>query len=323
MSNTPQILVAGDTLIDFLPDRPGQIADTKTFAPKFGGSSANVAIALERIGVPPLFWTRISTDGFGDFLTDTLESSAIPDRFIVRDSDAKTTLAFVSNDEEGERQFSFYRSGTADTRMQSGAVPDSTLAEISWVHLTGVTMSVEPSRSAMLDLAARASKKGCTVSLDPNARPEMWASDTEFGEVIRDVLAYVDVVKATPEDLAVAGFDETEPKDIASKLTSYGPHTVFLTRGSHGAFSYGTEESPLAGTTRHGGYSVNAVDTTGAGDGFLAGAIAALVSGVTDADRVLELANGVGAVTTTQPGSVTALTGPEPVRELLGQLPWV
>ncbi|WP_265110740.1 carbohydrate kinase family protein [Halosolutus halophilus] len=319
---TQQLLVAGDTLVDFLPNRPGRIADVESFSPKFGGSAANVAVALERIGHPPLFWTRIARDRFGDYLADALHESAIPDRFVVRDPDAKTTLAFVSNDEDGERQFDFYRAGTADTRMQTGTVPDETLADVSWVHLTGVTMSVEPSRGAMLDLAARARRQGCTVSLDPNTRPEMWASEDEFATVIRDVLEQVDVVKATPEDLEAAGFDDDDPEALAAAVAAFGPHTVLLTLGGEGAFSYGTSESPLSGIETHGGYDVDVVDTTGAGDGFLAGAIASLAAGVESPERVLAVANAVGAITTTKQGSVTALTGADPIRELVGPLPW-
>ncbi|MEY7851783.1 carbohydrate kinase family protein [Natrarchaeobius sp. A-rgal3] len=317
-----EILVAGDTLVDFLPNRPGEIADVDAFEPKFGGSAANVAIALERLGFPPLFWTRLGGDGFGDFLAGRLDETAISDRFVVRDPEAKTTLAFVSNDRDGERRFDFYRADTADTRMQAGTVPDEALADCSWVHLTGVTLSVEPSRTATLDLAERASAQGCTVSLDPNARPEMWDGPAEFERVLADALERVDVVKASTEDLELAGFEADAPIDLAEAVTDRGPQTVFLTLGTEGALAYGTAESPIPGRTRHEGYDVDAVDTTGAGDGFLAGAIASIVAGCTDPERVLATANGVGAVTTTRKGSVAALTGVGAVQSLAGSLPW-
>lgn len=316
------VLVAGDTLVDFHPNEPGSIEEIESYRPKLGGSGANVAIALDRLGFPPSFWTRLGGDGFADMLAERLAETRIPDEFRVRDPEAKTTLAFVANDPDGERRFEFYRTDTADTRMAVGTVPDGRLDDCDWVHLTGVTLSVEPSRRATMDLARRASKRGCTVSLDPNARPEMWTSRTEFEHVIRDACQYVDVVKASREDLEPAGFDHDDPRELAAAVTEYGPHTAFITLGSAGSLVYGTDESPFPGTTRHGGYTVDAVDATGAGDGFLAATIASMASGGTDPERVLATGNAAGAVMTTRKGSVDAIDGPDAVRSLAGELAW-
>ncbi|MFB6308193.1 MAG: carbohydrate kinase family protein [Haloarculaceae archaeon] len=316
------VLVAGDTLVDFMPNEPGPVDGDTTYDPKFGGSAANVALAMDRLGVAPLFWTRVGTDGFGDFLAKQLADSGVPDTYVQRDAGAKTTLAFVSHDDRGEPRFSFYRTGTADTRMQPGTVTDETLERISWVHLTGVSLSVEPARSALLELAERAREHGCTVSLDPNARPEMWQSRQEYAAVVRGTLKHVDVLKASRDDLAIAGFDTDDTGQLVRDVAALGPHTVLLTLGSEGSLSYGTDDSPLSGLTRHHGYDVEAVDTTGAGDGFLAAAIIATVSGVTDADRLLSVANAVGAVATTRPGAVSALTETDRIRGLCGDVPW-
>lgn len=319
---TEDVLVAGDTLVDFLPDGPGPVGLEHTYAPKFGGSAANVALALDCLGAPPLFWTRVGGDGFGDALAETLAESGVGERFVVRDDEAATTLAFVASDADGEPTFEFHRTDTADTRMQPGTVPDRALEALSWVHITGVTLSVEPSRTATLDLAERATAMGCTVSLDPNARPEMWNSDEEFARVIRSALAHVDVLKATPEDLAAAGFEADDPERLAATISEHGPHSVLITLGAEGALAYGSDGSTLSGFTHHGGHEVDAVDTTGAGDSFLAAAIAALNAGVDDADRLLELATGVGAVTTTRQGATAGLADLGPLHDLVGPLPW-
>ncbi|MBX0323206.1 carbohydrate kinase [Halomicroarcula sp. F13] len=321
MTSDPTVLVAGDTLVDFVPERPGPPGDAGGYRPKFGGSGANVALALDRIGVPPLFWTRLATDDFGAFLRSHLDDSAIPDSFVVTDPEARTTLAVVTHDADGDRSFTFYREGGADTRFQTGTVPDETLDAVSWVHTTGVTESVEPSRSATLELQQRASEH-CTVSLDPNWRPEMWESHHEFRAVVRGSLEAVDVVKATPEDLAAAGFEHDDPERLARAVTDYGPHTVVLTMGDAGALCYGTDASPVQGVARHPGYDVDVVDTTGAGDAFLAAFIAALTNGVRDADDALSLANAAGAVATTQAGAVSALTGFEQIRRFHDEIPW-
>jgi len=317
--SSPGVLVAGDTLVDFIPKRSGPPSEAGGYTPKFGGSGANVALALARFGVPPLFWTRLATDDFGGFLRSQLEASTIPDTLVQSDPDAWTTLAVVSHDADGERSFTFYREGAAETRMVPGTVADDTLAAVSWVHTTGVLLSVEPARTAMLDLHARAQGP---VSLDPNWRPELWHSCQEYQAVVRGALGGVDVVKATPEDLAAAGFETGDPAALAQAVAAHGPHTVVVTLGEDGAYCYGSAASPVTGEHRHDGYDVDVVDTTGAGDAFLAGFLAALTSGVGDAPTALALANAAGAVTTTQAGGVAALTGVDRLREFGAEIPW-
>lgn len=322
MTVEPTVLVAGDTLVDFVPERPAPPGQAGGYQPKFGGSAANVALALDRIGAPPRFWTRLATDDFGAFLRSHLDDSAIPDDLLVTDHGAWTTLAIVSHDEAAERSFTFYRDRGADTRLEPGRVTDATLDSVAWVHTTGVTTSVEPSRTATLDLQDRASDR-CTVSLDPNWRPEMWHSRHEFAAVIRGSLDNVDVVKATPGDLTAAGFDTDDPEALVRAVATRGPHTVVLTFGDEGALSYGTDDSPIPGWGRHDGYDVDAVDTTGAGDAFLAGFIASLTNGVRHAEAALALANAAGAVATTQPGAVSALTDFDRIKEFYEDVPWI
>jgi fructokinase len=283
----------------------------------------------------------VGEDPFGDHLAETLSSFGVPDRFVERDPAAKTALAFVSHDAEADREFTFYRDGTADTRVEPGAVPDEVLDAVEWVYVGGVMLSADPGRSATLDLAERAAARDCTVVFDPNARPELWAdADREFAGLVAEVLPFADVVKATPEDLEAAGFDGDSPEAIARAVTESvapeavptdadatdaGPHTVLLTLGGSGAFALSTEAAPWgAGAASHSGYDVAPVDTTGAGDAFTAGALAALAgeidgvegaTGETSLSEVLGFANAVAAVTTTAAGAMAALPTREAVRE--------
>jgi len=321
MSVNPTILVTGDALVDFVPRDPGPPGDTGRYEPTFGGSGANAAMALDRLGVPPLCWTRLATDDLGGFLRDHFAASDIPSDLLVTDEDARTTVALVTHDPERGPSFAFYRERGADTRLQQGTVSNNTLESVSWVHTTGVTMSVETSRSATLELQSRASDR-CTVSLDPNWRPEMWHSSHEFRAVVRGALSDVDVVTATPDELSVAGFEADEPAELARAVADKGTHTVVLTLGDAGAFCFGTHDSPVTGQARHKGYEVDPVDTTGAGDAFLAAFIASLIHSVRDPNRALALANAAGAVATTRAGAVTALTGPDALRPFHDDIPW-
>lgn len=175
----PNILVAGDALVDFLPSTHGPPTAEVSYAPRPGGSAANVAVALDRLGVSPLFWTRFATDDFGSFLRDTFEECDISAEYFVTDDEGKTTLAVVSHDADGERSFTFHRDRGADTRLEPEMVTDDTLDTVSWVYTTGVTMSVEPSRTATKELQRRANSD-CTVSLDPNWRSGLWERRKKF-----------------------------------------------------------------------------------------------------------------------------------------------
>ena len=314
------VLVAGETLVDFLPAETGPLRDVGTFRRRPGGAPANVAVGLTRLEVDARLWTRLGGDPFGDFLAATLADAGLSDEFVVRDADAKATLAFVARNAGGDPTFSFRREGTADARMEPGRV-DAELDRFGWVHVGGVSLSADPARTAALDLAERASAAGATVSFDPNARPELWAdSPFDFADSVCRALEHADVVKATPSDLAAAGFDG-DPATLARELVASGPHTALLTLGADGAVAHATADAPWATATtteRHPGYRVDAVDATGAGDAFVAGAVTSLSAGQS-LDSALPFANRVAALTTTDEGAMAALPTREAVRSFEGR----
>lgn len=319
----PEVLVVGDALVDFVPEEADESTGETSFSPKFGGAGANVAMVLARLDSAPHLWTNLANDEFGEFLAARIEESTVDSTFVQRDADAKTTLAFVTHDQSGDASYNFFRERAADARLSPGTIPDETLEELSWVHVTSTIMSRESSRSAVLELMGRAQRLGCTVSLDPNARPELWHSRETFQAVLRGALDHVDVVNTGPGDLAQAGFDaDQSPEELARTVTKHGPHTVFLTLGEDGSLCYGSDDSPFEGVTSHPGYDVDPVDTTGAGDSFLAGVVSAVMHGEEDAEEILAVANAVGAAVTTHPGALTALSDAEAIRTHCGSLPW-
>ena len=309
MDSGRNVLVAGEALVDFLPATPGPLATVESFARRPGGAPANVAVGLARLEETPWFWTRVGEDPFGEMLVGTLADEGIPGRFVERDPDARTSLAFVAHDEDADREFTFYRDGTADTRMEAGRVPDEALEAVGWVVAGGVTLVDDPSRGATLDLLERAAAAGATVAFDPNFRPELWP-DGEFEGTVGRALSHVDVLKATAGELRSLGFEGDDAAALARAVldSGAGPHTVLTTLGEAGGHAAAAEGAPWGpATATHPGYPVEPIDTTGAGDAFLAGAVASFVRGGTDLSRVLAFANAVAALTTTATGAMTAL----------------
>ncbi|MEZ3143189.1 carbohydrate kinase family protein [Halobaculum sp. MBLA0143] len=309
-----ETLVVGETIVDMHPDGPGSLAARETFHRRPGGAPANVAVGLARLGAPPAFWTRLGEDGLGEFLAGTLADEGVPDDLVQRDEDAPTGLAVVSADDDGDRGFVLYLDGTATTRLQPGRVGDDRLAATEWLHLGGVELAHEPARSAVFDLLERA-PPDTTVSLDPNARPQLWTS-FDYADTLSRVLPDVDVLVASVEDLRPAGYDG-DPVGVAARVADAGPHTALVTRGADGAVAHATPAAPWGpAETAHEGFPADVVDTTGAGDAFTAGVVHALGNGRPLSDA-LRFADAVAAESTTARGAMAALPDRAAVERLL------
>ncbi|MFD1640461.1 carbohydrate kinase family protein [Halohasta litorea] len=301
----PSVLVAGEMLVDFIPDSTGPLAGVETFDRRAGGAPANVAVGLARLEETPWLCTTLSTDPFGEFLANRLTSEGLPEEFVTR-VDNSTALAFVSHGDDADREFSFYRERTADTVLQTDVVDTATLSAVDWLVVGGVTLSAEPSRSATFELVERAQTAGCRIVFDPNTRPELWAESDDMTLTLERMLRRTDVLKATHEDFEPTAID-AGGGGFAERLLQKGPEIVLLTEGTAGARAVAGSESAWGdGEWHHAGYEIDAVDTTGAGDAFLAGAIAALVEG-REPSETLALANAVAALATTEGGAMTAL----------------
>ena len=299
------VLVAGETLVDFIPDSTGPLAGVETFHRRPGGAPANVAVGLARLGETPWLCTTLSTDPFGEFLAETLATEGIPEKYVTR-VDNPTALAFVSHGPEADREFSFHRELTADTVLQTDVVDTATLQTVDWLVVGGVTLSAEPSRSATFELVDRAREAGCGIVFDPNTRPELWTQHNDMTLTIERMLRRTDVLKATTEDFEPTAIPTDG--DFVERLREYGPQLVLVTEGKSGARAVGGPASPWGvGEWQHPGYQLDGVvDTTGAGDGFLAGAVAALADGM-GPDETLAFANAVAGLSTTESGAMSAL----------------
>lgn len=300
------VFVAGELIVDLHPDGAGSLATAEGFSKRPGGAPANVAVGLARLDRTPAFWTRVGDDPFGDFLVDVVTDEGVPATHVRRDERAKTGLAFVGRRADADREFELYLDDAASTRLDPDAIPEDALAAAEWVHVGGVELSSEPARSATFELAERAAETGATVSFDPNARPELW-TDFDYADALDRMLDLADVVKISAEDLSRAGIDADDAAGLVASVQSRGPHTVFLTQGAAGAHAVASAAAPWgSATVDHDGHAVDAVDTTGAGDAFTAGAVAALVDGASLTEAVAD-ASAVAALTTTAEGAMTAL----------------
>jgi fructokinase len=312
-----KVVCLGEALIDFIAaDVSPSLAAVRAFVPAVGGSPANTAVALARLGLPVSFVGQVGDDPFGRMIARTLAAAGVDVSGLAFASEVRTALAFVALDADGLPDFVFFRHPGADQRFSDADAVDVALLGASCLHTGSIFLTDEPSRSSALRAMRVAREAGLLVTFDPNIRASVWPSRAEMLETINLAYALANVVRLSAEDCAAIG--EGDPLPYARGLLARGPTLVVVTRGGRGCSAV-TRSCAVDLPA----YKVDVVDTTGAGDAFSGGLIAALLTtGVSERlasvevgelASVLRVASAVGGLTTTRRGALTAL----PTRDAL------
>ncbi|NNE81990.1 MAG: carbohydrate kinase [Silicimonas sp.] len=258
------ILCAGEALIDMLPRETTE--GGAAFQPFAGGAVFNTAIALGRLGAPTGFFSGISTDLFGELLTDSLAASGV-DASVAARSDRPTTLAFVTLT-DGQASYAFYDENTAGRMVSVEDLP-SLDDDVSALFFGGISLVVEPCAATYAALMEREAATRVTM-IDPNIRPGFIRDESAYRARIEKMIGLADIVKVSDEDLHwLMGDGDLET--LADALLARGPAVVLVTEGAKGAtgFNHG---APVRVTAK----PAQVVDTVGAGDTFNAGVLASL-----------------------------------------------
>lgn len=296
------VVCMGELLIDFVALESGvSVGDASGFEKAPGGAPANVAVAAARLGHSSAFLGQVGQDPFGNFLHDVLQAEGVDVRGLRFTDEARTMLAFVSLAEGGERSFVFYRHPSADMLMKPEDVATEVIDTGKIFHFGSITMIGEPSRSATLRAAQYALDNGLIVSYDPNLRLPLWESAEAAKTGMLAGLDYAHMVKVSDEELEfLTGGHDVKP------LWRDQTQLIVVTHGDKGATAY-TRDAQVTQKS----FTVTPVDTTGAGDGFVAGLLVSILEHPnTYQDRladILKFANAVGALTTTNRGAIPAL----------------
>lgn len=256
------VTALGELLIDFA-HKASDSAGYPTLAAQPGGAPGNFLAALQRYGCSTALLGKVGDDAFGHLLVNTLNQLGIETRGIRIDPAVFTTLAFVTLDSTGNREFSFARKPGADTCLSAGEVEFSLIDEARVFHFGTLSLTAEPARTATRQAVAYAKKAGKLVSFDPNLRKPLWDSEQAAKEQIEWGLRQSDVVKISDEEVEFLW--GLAPEAGARKLLEeYGVRLVYVTLGPKGCHfanrnGSGEVESPAG---------IHVVDTTGAGDIF-------------------------------------------------------
>jgi fructokinase len=275
-------VVGGESLIDLI-SKPAAADGTRELVAKAGGSPMNCAIALSKLGNDTGFLCPISTDTFGDFILKPLQAAGVKQLLAERVREP-STLAVVTDDGRGNPRYAFYRE--AD-RAFSRAGLIHALPEDLTLFQVGGFCPIEPQDAVVwLDVAEEASKRGATISIDPNVRPSIIPDMVAYGERLASFLDLAHIVKVSEEDLHFLDAGPTLETHAAAMLKRPNVKLVVITLGTEGsmAFTKGTTvRSPIYPATPGG-------DNVGAGDTLMAGILTWLAdNGVLAPDKLAAL----------------------------------
>jgi fructokinase len=259
------ITVAGEALMDLVDEGGGR------YRAHPGGSPANVAVGLARLGVPCSLLARVSTDALGGQLVSYLAGNGVCMRDVVRAAEP-TTLALASLDRAGQAAYSFYVQGTADWQWRREELPAALAPDVTALHAGSLALALAPGARAVEDLLAAERARGrVTISIDPNIRPPLAAGQAaEVARVERQIrLAHI--VKASEEDTSWL-YPGLGCESVARAWQRLGPDLVVITMGARGAYALGPDGAEVLRPAR----PVLVADTVGAGDAFCAALLDAL-----------------------------------------------
>ena len=267
-------LIIGRAGLDLYADPLGtKIEDAQMFSAALGGSAANIAVALIRLGCKATLLTSVSDDAVGRYTLKALSSYGVDTRFVMSvGGEVRNSLAVVETRAEN-CQSVIYRNDAADFQVTEADVDNIDFAGFAAVILTGTSLAKEPSRSAALKAMRLAREAGLLLVIDIDYRPYSWRSKAEAQIVCMEAANLCDIIVANDEEFAVLAGSQ-EGLALAGELANQPGRIVVYKRGGEGctAFSYEVRfDTPV--------FPVTALKPTGAGDAFMGGFISGLVAG--------------------------------------------
>lgn len=294
-----KVWVLGDAVVDLLPESDGRLL------PCPGGAPANVAVGIARLGGTSGFIGRVGDDPFGALMQRTLLTEGVDITYLKQDEWHRTSTVLVDLNDQGERSFTFMVRPSADLFLETTDLPCWRHGE--WLHLCSIALSAEPSRTSAFTAMTAIRHAGGFVSFEPNIREDLWQDEHLLRLCLRQALQLADVVKLSEEEWRLISGKTQNDRDICALAKEYEIAMLLVTKGAEGVVVC------YRGQVHHfAGMSVNCVDSTGAGDAFVAGLLTGLSSTGLSTDeremrRIIDLAQRCGALAVTAKGAMTAL----------------
>lgn len=306
-----KLIAIGELLIDFVSEQNGSIETVDQFNKLPGGAPANVACCVSKLGGRSAMITKLGEDPFGNFLEDVLKNHGVDTTQIYRTKEAHTGLAFVSLDESGERNFTFYRNPSADLFLEPTEIRKDFILPGDILHFGSVDLVDYPIKQAHEVAIDYCHELGALVSFDPNVRLPLWDDHDLYRECINEFISKAHLLKVSEDELEFITGEKDEEKAIQRLFKGY-VRLVFLTKGKDGVVLYSKNGSITVSSQ-----PVSAIDTTGAGDSFIGAILYQLLQrkytvqnldeSLDEFEDILNFANKVAGIVVTRKGAISAL----------------
>lgn len=317
MAKKYDVIALGELLIDFTMNGQSEQGNNM-FEACPGGAPCNVLALLNKMGKKTAFIGKVGKDQFGALLRDTITEAGIDASNLMVDENVNTTLAFVHTFPDGDREFSFYRNPGADMMLTADEVNPEVVKDTKVFHFGTLSMTHEGVREATKKAVETAKANDCLVSFDPNLRPPLWSSLDLAKEQMEYGFGKCDILKISDNEIQFVSGKEDYDEGIAYLQETYNIPLILLTMGKDGSRAY-----YKGMRVERPGFSVKAIETTGAGDTFCGSSLNYLVDhdfeNLTEEQlgEMLTFANAAAALVTTKKGAIKAMPVKEEVLELI------
>lgn len=296
-------IIVADVIVATVKEQPkrGELALVDSITLHNGGNAMTAAVNLRKMGVASSVVGKVGEDMFATFLRTRLAEAGVDTRALVSDPAVQTSASVALIDATGERSFLHCRGGNAALRLSD--VDFSVIEECDLVFVTGTFLLGDFDGADTVEFLKKCKEMGKTTFLDV-----CHDASGRWGSVVSPALPYIDYFMPSIDEAVAIADGETDPDKIADIFTSRGAHNIVIKMGAQGAYlrSEGEEKGVLYPSLQ----GVTAVDTTGAGDSFCSGFLAAYANGE-DLPYCMKFANTVGALCVTARGATTGTRGYE------------
>lgn len=255
------LLSYGEILVDFLPN-----GSAGTYRPLAGGAPANVAVAFSKLGGNSYFAGGISNDDFGAFLMQQLQHEGVSISYVNTVDNANTALVLVTLDDTGERSFNFYRNNTADMHYGKKQLDKIYWQDINIFHYCSNTLTTDKTHNNTLYALAHAKLSNTLISFDVNLRQQLWTDLSLLPMHVETCIKVSDIVKLSKDEaLYLATIKHLDLQEYVSYLLSLGAKLIVITDGPNAVQVACCSYSLMIDVPK-----ITALDTTAAGDSFIA-----------------------------------------------------
>ncbi|WP_346662704.1 carbohydrate kinase [uncultured Merdimonas sp.] len=317
MEKVYDVTAMGEMLIDFTLNGQSDQGNN-LFEACPGGAPCNVLAMLNKLGRKTAFIGKVGEDQFGRLLRDTIDELGIETKGLLLDREIHTTLAFVHTFPDGDREFSFYRKPGADMMLSADEVDYDLIRKSKVFHFGTLSMTDEPVRTATKKALETAKEAGCLITFDPNLRPPLWDSLDTAKEMMEYGFRYCDMLKISDNEIQFVTGKEDYDEGIRFLQETYHIPLIFLTMGKEGSRAYYQDLR-----VEKKGFTVKAIETTGAGDTFCGCAIHGLLThgmeGLNEEvlGEILTYANAGAALITMKKGAIRSMPEPENITKMI------